>query len=351
MMGERAAERDLAPGAATAVWFPAARRVELRQEPLDPVGPDDVRVRCIASAISHGTEMLVYRGQVPPDLSLDLPTLRGSFGFPIKYGYASVGRVEETGDDVKNVSPGDLVFAHHPHQDHYVVPSSIVVPLPVDLEPEKGVFTANLETAVNVMLDTGIRLGERIAIFGQGVVGLMLTQLAKRAGAGLIVTVDPLPNRRELSKMVGADVVLPPEEGLPAEIRRLCGGVGADLAIEASGNGDALGQAIDSVAFQGTVVVCSWYGTKPASLMLGGSFHRGRLRLVSSQVSSIDPALQPRWTRQRRLDLAVRLLRELELGALITHRVPFERAAEAFELLDSRPAGTVQVVLTYGGSG
>ncbi|HEX9014727.1 MAG TPA: zinc-binding dehydrogenase, partial [Chloroflexota bacterium] len=254
---------------ATAVWFPAARRAELRREPLAAVGPADVAVRTIASAISHGTEMLVYRGQIPPDLPLDLPTLRGGFGFPIKYGYASVGRVEEVGQGVERVREGDLVFVHHPHQDRYVVPASMAVALPAGLDPERGLFTANLETAVNVMLDAGIRLGERVAIFGQGVVGLLLTQLARRAGAGLVVTVDPVAIRRALSKGVGADEALAPDAGLPDEIKRLCGGSGADLAIEASGNSEALQQAIDSVAFQGTVVVCSWYGSKPATLMLG----------------------------------------------------------------------------------
>lgn len=333
---------------ATALWFPRAREVELRREPVPKAGPGQVRVRTIASAISQGTEMLVYRGQVPPDLALDLPTLQGSFSFPIKYGYAGVGRVEQVGPEVEGLSEGDAVFVHHPHQTAYVVPASMAVPLPPGLDPVLGVFLANLETAVNVMLDAAPRLGERIVIFGQGVVGLLLTQLARRAGAGMVIAIEPAATRRELAREAGADKVLAAGDWLPAEIQHLTDGVGADLVLEASGNGAALALALDCVAFQGTVVVCSWYGTKEVSLPLGGAFHRGRLRLVSSQVGAVDPALQPRWSRERRMAVARDLLPQLTLAPLITHRIPFERAAEAYELVDRHPEETGQVILTYG---
>lgn len=332
---------------ATSVWFAQPGRVELRRETLPEVGPEDVRIHTLVSALSHGTEMLVYQGQVPPTLDLDLPTLQGSFQFPIKYGYASVGRVSEVGTAVQDLRVGDLVFVHHPHQTEYVVPAALPVRLPPGLDAEIGVFTANLETAVNVMLDAALRLGERVLIFGQGVVGLLLTQLMRRAGAGLIIAVEPLPLRCEQAQLAGADVVLQPGTDLLENIYRLTGGVGVDLAIEASGNGAALEQAIESVAFQGTVVVCSWYGSKPVTLALGGAFHRRRVRLVSSQVSSVDPALQPRWNRARRLALVCDLLPTLQLAPLVTHRIPFERAAEAYALVDRHPEETVQVVLTY----
>lgn len=334
---------------AESVWFPAPRAAELRREAVPLVNQEDVRVRAIVSAMSHGTEMLVYRGQVPPDLALDLPTLRGSFGFPIKYGYASVGRVVETGDGVHNLWEGDLVFVHHPHQTEYVVPASMPVRLPTELDPELGLFTANLETAVNVLLDAHPRLGERAVIFGQGVVGLLVTQLMRRAGVSLIVAVDPIAARRELARSVGANVALSPDDdAVIDEIRRLTEGIGADLALEASGNATALQQAIDCVAFQGTVVVCSWYGAKRATLQLGDAFHRRRLRVVSSQVSSLDPSLQPRWTHARRLALVGDLLPRLQLAPLITHRFPFRHAADAYALVDQHPEETVQVILTYG---
>jgi 2-desacetyl-2-hydroxyethyl bacteriochlorophyllide A dehydrogenase len=325
---------------AEALWFPRARAVEARAEELPPLGPRDVRIDAIASAISQGTEMLVYRGQVPADLELDLPTLRGSFGFPIKYGYASVGRVVEVGSAVSGLTTGDVVFVHHPHQSCYVVPETMPVRLPDTLDPVLGVFLANVETALNVALDAAPRIGERVAIFGQGVVGLLLTQLVCRTGAESVIVVDPIAVRRSLARDLGASEALSPDDidGTDLEV---------DVAIEASGNATALGQALRNMAFGGTVVVCSWYGTKPVSVPLGGPFHRRRLRIVSSQVSTIDASLQPRWTHARRLAAARDLLPRLQLAPLISHRIPLARAAEAYALVDTQPDQTVQVVLTY----
>jgi len=329
---------------AAAVWFPRARSVELRSEELADPGPDEVRVRAALSAISHGTEMLVYRGEVDPDLALDLPTLVGGYGFPVKYGYASVGRAVAVGRDVRGVRDGDLVFALHPHQDEYVVSESLARRLPDHTTPEQGVFVANLETAINVVLDAKPRLGEVVAVFGQGVVGLLITQLLRRSGAR-VVAVEPSALRRSFAERCGAELAIAPQDG--TALRKLTRGRGADIAVDASGSPSALQEAIDSVALEGTVVVCSWYGEKPVPLDLGGLFHRRRVRLVSSQVGRIDPSLAPRWDRARRLDFATELLGELILEDLITHRIPFARAAEAYALLDSQPAETVQVVLDY----
>ena len=318
------------------VWFAAPREVELREEALPRLEPADVRVEAVASAISHGTEMLVFRGQVPAGLELDLPTLRGSFDFPIKYGYASVGRVVECGSAVDRLEVGDHVFVHHPHQTSYVVPQTLPIRLPDGLDPMLGVFLANVETAVNVVLDAAPRLGERVVVFGQGVVGLLITQLLNRTGVSQVDVVEPIERRRDLALSVGADAAT-----------EAASGQDYDLAIESSGHPAALDQALERVAFGGTVVVSSWYGTKPVSLTLGGAFHRRRLRIVSSQVSNIDASLQPRWSNARRLALARDLLCDLELRALISHQIPFERAADAYRVVDSHPDQTVQVVLTY----
>ncbi|HLZ31485.1 MAG TPA: zinc-binding alcohol dehydrogenase [Chloroflexota bacterium] len=338
----------MVPRTGLSVWFAHARQVDLRSETVPDVGPDDVRVEALASAISHGSEMLVFRGQVPDGLELDLPALRGTFAFPIKYGYANVGRVVETGSEVRCLSQGDAVFVHHPHQSTYVVPAQMPVRLPDGLDPVLGVFLANLETATNVVIDAAPRLGERVAVFGQGVVGLLITQLLRLTGVSQIIAVEPVAHRRELACQVGADVALDPTDGgVAAALRNLTGGAGVDLVIEASGSAAALDQALDALVFGGTCVVCSWYGTKPVELRLGGAFHRQRLRIVSSQVSTIDAALQPRWTHQRRLALARDLLPGLELAGLISHRIPLARAADAFGLVDQHADQTVQVVLTY----
>ncbi len=337
---------------AQAVWLSAPKVVEFRGESIPPPGPGEIRVRTIASALSQGTEMLVYRGQVPVDLPLDLPTLSGSFAFPIKYGYATVGRVLDVGADVSGFKQGDPVFVHHPHQSAFVVsvqPSEGPAPvrLPDDLDPLLGLFVANLETAVNVLLDSGMRLGETALVFGQGTVGLLIAQLLRRAGAGQVIVVDPLNRRRALALDLGVNAALEPGSDLPQRVKELTAGRGADVAIEVSGSGAALQAAIESVAIEGTVVVVSWYGTKPVSLVLGEHFHRGRVRLRSSQVGRIDPALSPRWDHARRLRLAVDLLPRLQLDALISHRFPFDDAADAYQLVDERPGEAVQVILTY----
>lgn len=342
------------PSTARALWLAAPRTAEFRREVVPPPGPGEIRVRTVASALSQGTELLVYRGEVPPDLPLDLPALSGSFAFPIKYGYATVGRVVDVGTGVSCFAPGDAVFVHHPHQSAFVVPAQPAVGppplrLPEGLDPLLGLFIANIETAINVLLDTPLRLGETVLVFGQGVVGLLITQLLRRAGMGRVVAVEPLPARRALSRRLGADEVVAPDEAVDT-VRRLTGGRGADVAIEVSGAGAALQAAIEGVAVEGTVVAVSWYGTKPVSLALGGHFHRGRVRLRSSQVGRIDPALAPRWDANRRLALAVALLPELRLTELISHRLPFEEAPGAYQLIDECPGETVQVVLTYDGA-
>jgi 2-desacetyl-2-hydroxyethyl bacteriochlorophyllide A dehydrogenase len=331
----------------TAVWFAAPRRVELREEPLLPPGPDELQVRAVASAISHGTEMLVYRGQVPEGTGLDLPTLAGDFSFPIKYGYASVGRVTGVGAGVPDFGVGDAVFALHPHETAYVVPANLTWRLPADLPLERGLFAANLETALNALLDQPVRLGERVVVFGQGVVGMLIGVLARRNGAGAVIVVDSYERRRAAATRLGANRALEPGPELARRLDDATDGHGADLVFEASGSPTALQTAIDAVAPEGTIVVCSWYGAKPVALGLGGHFHRGRVRLRSSQVGRVDPALLPRWDRARRSAVVLDLLRELPLEQLISHRIPFDRAAEAYRLVDERPDETIQVVLSY----
>jgi 2-desacetyl-2-hydroxyethyl bacteriochlorophyllide A dehydrogenase len=195
---------------ASALWFTAPRTAALRAETVGPPGPEEVRVETIASAVSAGTEVLVYRGEVPHDLPLDLPTLEGSYAFPIKYGYAAAGRVLDTGPGVENLSEGDPVFVHHPHQEVFVVPAQMPVRLPDDLDLEVGVFAANLETALNIVHDTPVRLGETALVFGQGVVGLLVALLLQLAGAGPVLVVDPLEERRRLALAAGADGAFAP---------------------------------------------------------------------------------------------------------------------------------------------
>jgi 2-desacetyl-2-hydroxyethyl bacteriochlorophyllide A dehydrogenase len=333
---------------ARSVWFSAPRTVELREAQVGDPGEGEVLVEAELSGLSAGTELLAYRGLAPDGLRPDLPTVEGDFGFPIKFGYACVGRVLDVGPGAALPTMGQRVFALHPHQSRFLIPSSLTVPLPDEIEPAAGIFFANLETAFNVLLDAHPRLGEHVAVFGQGTVGLLITRLLRLAGVGLIVAVDPLARRRSAALRLGADLALDPSKAGAAALRELGDGRGLDLAVEASGVGSALQTAIDAVAFQGTVVVCAWYGSKPITLDLGSRFHRERVRVVSSQVSSLDPAITPRWDRDRRTAAVRDLLRRLpELAGLITHRFPLSRAGEAYRLLDERPGEAIQIAFGY----
>jgi 2-desacetyl-2-hydroxyethyl bacteriochlorophyllide A dehydrogenase len=236
---------------AHALWFTAPHTAEFRPESVPFPRAGEVRVRAVASALSQGTEMLVYRGEVPADLPLDLPTLAGSFGFPIKYGYATVGRVLDMGASVEDLVPGDLVFVHHPHQDVFVVPAAMPVRLSDELDPLLGLFVANLETALNIVHDTPLRLGETALVFGQGVVGLLVAQLLRLAGAGRVLVVDPLKKRRDLARAVGVDETFEPGEDLPERVLETTAGRGADVAVEVSGSGAALQAAIEAVTVEG----------------------------------------------------------------------------------------------------
>src|SRR5215212_1594632 len=174
---------------ARALWMVGPRRMEIRDEALPGLGDHDVRISAQFSAISHGTEMLAYRGEIDAELALDLPSFSGSFGYPLKYGYASVGVVEETGPRVSRVSAGQLVFALHPHQSEFVINEQFTTVLPEGIEPSSGVFAAQVETAVNVLLDAPLKIEESVVIMGQGVVGLIITQLLARSGLRSILAV------------------------------------------------------------------------------------------------------------------------------------------------------------------
>jgi 2-desacetyl-2-hydroxyethyl bacteriochlorophyllide A dehydrogenase len=330
-----------------AVWFAAPGVAEIRSEAPQQIGPTDVRVRAVVSGLSAGSELLVYRGLAPSDLPPDLPTVAGDFRLPVKFGYANVGTVVETGADVAGLEVDDVVFAHHPHQTEYVVPADFPLRLPKGLPADRGVLAANLETAATVVMDAHPRLDEAVLVVGQGVVGLLVTMLLKRTGARPVIAVDLHARRRDAAIRAGADHALEPGDRLVSEVSELTDGRGVDVAIEASGSPAALQSCVDAAAFGGTVVVASWYGSREVNVALGGAFHRRRLRIISSQVSTLDPSLSPRWSRERRTNLVRSLLTEITLEDLISHRFPFDAAASAYELLEAKPEECLQVVLDY----
>ncbi len=274
-------------------------------------GAGDVRVRALHSGISRGTEMLVFRGEVPESEfdRMRAPFQEGDFPAPVKYGYASVGIVEDGPDALR----GRNVFCLHPHQTHYVVPADAVHPLPDGVPPGRAVLAACMETAVNALWDATPRVGDRIAVVGGGVVGLLVAWLAGRIPGCAVELVDTLPSRRSIADALGATFASP-QDASPD----------ADLVVHASGRAQGLVTALRLAAFEATVIELSWYGRREVALPLGEAFHSRRLVLKSSQVGHVATAQRARWSRGRRLALALSLLRDPALDALITDTESFD---------------------------
>jgi 2-desacetyl-2-hydroxyethyl bacteriochlorophyllide A dehydrogenase len=327
---------------ARAVEFTAPCRVELTDVELPPLGDGDVLVRTEHSGLSAGTELLAYRGQLDPELPLDetIGTLGGTFAYPFRYGYSCAGVVEESRADL---TAGAVVFAFHPHQDHFVVPATAVVPLPA-VEPRIATLFPLVETALQITLDAGPLLGDHVVVLGLGTVGVLTAVLLQRAGAR-VVAGEPLAWRRDKAAALGIAAVEPADVGAELAARGAEGG--AALVVESSGNPAALGAGLRLLRHEGTALVASWYGTKPVELMLGAEFHRRRLTIRSTQVSTIPAHLSGRWSLERRRAVVAELLTELDLIPLATHTFPFERAAEAFAALDLGIAGLVHAALWY----
>jgi 2-desacetyl-2-hydroxyethyl bacteriochlorophyllide A dehydrogenase len=329
-----------------ALVFAVPGRVEVVEEALAAPPPGHVLVRARVSAISAGTELLVYRGELPAGRPLDesLPALAGApFAYPARYGYASVGEIAAVGAGVPEERLGRRVFALEPHASAFVAPAAAVVEVPAAVDAERAALFASMETAVNLVLDGAPRFGERVAVVGQGPIGLFTTSLLARFPLASLVAVDALEPRARRALALGAHVSVTSVD----EARAALGGDGADLTFEVSGNPAALDAALALTGREGRVVVGSFYGAKRAAVDLGEHFHRGRLTLASSQVSRLPPALAGRWDRARRADVAWSALARVDAAALVTHRFALGRAAEAYALLAGAPSDALQVLLTY----
>jgi 2-desacetyl-2-hydroxyethyl bacteriochlorophyllide A dehydrogenase len=334
-----------------ALYFTAPYRVAVQEESIAPPAVGQVMVQTLVSAISPGTELLFYRGQAPADLPVDetITALAGAVGFPLKYGYAAVGRVVAVGAQVAPEWQDRLVFSFHPHESHFLASLDELMPVPAHVSPEEAAFVPNMETAVNFLMDGQPLIGEQVVIFGQGVVGLLTVALLARLPLASLITLDSYALRRETSLALGAHASLDAAE--PQALTRLHALLqqGADLTYELSGNPAALEQAIAATGFSGRVVIGSWYGQKRANIDLGGRFHRSRMRLISSQVSTLAPQWTGRWSKARRLQVAWWMLEQVKPAHLITHRFPLAQAARAYALLDQHPEEALQVILTYEG--
>ena len=320
---------------ARACWLTAPGQAELRDEPVAPVGANEVQVRALHSGISRGTESIVFRGEVPASeyARMRAPFQAGDFPGPVKYGYSSVGVVEHGPAELL----GKAVFCLHPHQSRYVVPSDAVHRLPQGVPAARAVLAANMETAVNALWDAAPRIGDRIAVVGAGVLGLLVGYLAARMPGCSVQVVDTQAARAEVAAALGIGFALPD----PAMHD-------ADLVIHASGQGAGLATALGLAAMEATVLDLSWYGSQAVTLPLGEAFHSRRLSIKSSQVGQVAAAQRSRWDYRRRMALALSLLADPALDVLVNASAPFAQLPSVLSRLALGPAdGTLCFRIDY----
>ena len=337
------------------LYFEKPFKCVIREEPLPEVREDQLLVQTDCSAISAGTEMLIFQGNFPAQVTVDatLPSYAGRcFEYPLAYGYSCLGKVIAAGPLAESAWIGERVFAFKAHQSHFVVPASELIRVPPEVADEDAVFLAAMETAVNLVMDGRPVIGERVMLLGQGIIGLLTTALLGRFPLGTLAVVERWPLRRQAALDLGAHAAWAGDEpGWTREAASALVGAdsrgGADLLFELSGQPAVLDTAIELAGVGGRIVVGSWYGTKAAPIDLGGRFHRNRLQLTASQVSTIAPEFSARWTPRRRLDVAWDLISQVRPSHLVTHRFGIEAAQKAYEQVAERPEETLQVLFTF----
>lgn len=337
------------------LWFVDTHKIEVRSAQLSSIGPNELLVAVECSAISAGTEMLVYRGQIPADMALDvnLDSLQDRPTYPLQYGYASAGRVVSVGSAVDKSWLEKRVFAFQPHASHFIATSDNLIAIPDDVTSEAAVFLPNMETAVNLIQDGNPALGERVVVLGQGIVGLLVSSLLAQFPLTQLTALDALAQRRARALQSGVTQVFNPFSApdIIALKQQLFSAVdntkGADLIYEISGAPQALNLAIELSGFASRIVIGSWYGSKTAAIALGGEAHRNRLKITTSQVSSLAPELSGRWDKTRRFDLTWQMLRQLNPQQLITHRTPIVDAKSLYQHLHESPDDILQAIFYY----
>jgi NADPH:quinone reductase-like Zn-dependent oxidoreductase len=312
---------------ARALWYMGPHKAEVRGcDNIAPAPEGHVRVRALAGAISRGTERLVWRGEVPRSEwdRMRAPHQAGAFPYPVKYGYAVVGTVIG-GDPAWR---GRTVFALHPHQTVFTLPREAVVPVPDGVPPERAVLAANMETALNGLWDAGAGPCDRFAVVGGGVVGLLAATLAAQLPGAEVTLIDVDASRAGLADRLGFGFAVPADAP-----------EGCDLVLHASGRPAGLATALAAAGREATVVELSWYGETPVTVPLGGNFHSGRVKIVSSQVGAVAPSRRPRWSPRRRLEAAMALLADERLDALLSPPIPFETLPDRLEAIFAETSG------------
>lgn len=317
-----------------ALWYVAHEKTDLRSVDVPPPANGEVTVRALYSGLSRGTERLIFTGQVPPGEyeRMRCPMQEGDFPFPVKYGYALVGKVE-SGDATWR---GRTVFTLHPHQRHANIPVSNVHPVPEAVPPRRACLAANMETALNVIWDADIAVGQKILVIGGGVLGLLIAALADQVPGTRVTVADILPERAAVAARMGAAFAHP--DAAPAD---------QDVVIHTSATEAGLIRALACAAFEGKIVEASWFGDRTVSLPLGQAFHSRRLKILSSQVGSVAPSRRSEWTHARRLQRALDLLNDPKFDLLVTAEIPFTDAPRQLPNILTGDSSDLMTVLRY----
>jgi len=321
-------------GDAQAFWVVAPGRGEIKSQPLRTPLPGELLIRTLASAISRGSESLVFRGEVPESewLRMRCPFQEGDFPGPVKYGYSTIGIIEDGPAEYL----GHRVFCLHPHQDRFVVAQDAVIEVPEDVPDRRATLAANMETAINGIWDAAPGPGDRIAVIGAGVVGCLVGALAARFPEAEVELIDIDRSREGVAMALGCGFATPQQARGEA-----------DSVFHASATADGLQTAIAISALEATIIEMSWYGTSTVPLALGGAFHSRRLTLRASQVGSVPAGRQRRWSARRRLALALSLLRDPVFEVLLTGESPFSDLPELMPRIAGSPAGTLCHTIRY----
>jgi hypothetical protein len=317
-----------------AFWVTGPGQGEIRTQRLRSPSRTELLIRTRCSAISRGTEGLVFRGEVPESewQRMRCPFQEGEFPAPVKYGYSVVGIVEEGPPEIV----GRRVFCLHPHQDRFVVPRDAVFDIPDGVPNRRATLAANMETAVNGVWDAAPGPGDRIGVIGGGVVGCLVAALLARLPGAEVELIDIDPARKAIAAALGCRFATPAEASSEA-----------DLVVHASGSAAGLATALALAGFEATVLEMSWYGTRTVPLALGGAFHSRRLTLRSSQVGAVPAARRQRWSHRRRLTLALALLRDPVFDILLSSECEFGALPELMPRLATAPPGVLCHTLRY----
>jgi threonine dehydrogenase-like Zn-dependent dehydrogenase len=317
-----------------ALWYVSPGRVEIRREPLGEPQSGEIRIRALYSAISRGTERLVFAGRIPESEfeRMRAPFMGGAFPYPVKYGYAMVGQVERGPVELRD----RIVFALHPHQSVFTLPVQAAMPIPDSVPPARATLAANMETALNAVWDAAPSAADRIAVVGAGVVGSLVAWLCGRFPGAQVTLVDVEPSRAGVARALGVGFAAP--DAAPHD---------CDLVVHASGSASGLATALGLAGEEATVLELTWHGAGEVAIPLGGAFHSRRLKLISSQVGRVAPSHRTRWPPHRRLAAALDLLADSRLDALIAPPVRFDELPELLPDILTPASGALCQIVAY----